>query len=113
MGYRIIRSKPITVDQNEEIDLKFKLRPENRGVIHGVVVDPEDNPVKDVLVKLFQKQDCNEKLKPIAFQFTDKCGQFLFPVEPNIEHIIKIAYIEKETCIYSINDELYIEPENG
>jgi len=113
MGYKIIRSKPITVDSNEEINLKFKLKPENRGVIHGVVVDAEDNPVKDVLVKLFEKQDCPEKLKPIAFQFTDKYGQFLFPVEPNVEYIIKIAYIEKETCICPTNDELYIELENS
>lgn len=113
MGYKIIRSKPISVDPNEEIDLKFKLKPENRGVIHGVVVDPEDNPVKDVVVKLFQKLDCNDKLKPIAFQFTDRFGQFLFPVESNIEHIIKIAYIDKENCICSINDELYVESENS
>lgn len=109
MGYKLMRSKPIVVKANEEKDLKYKLKYENRGVIHGVIVDPENNPVEDALVKLFQKNDCGEKLIPIGFQFTDKYGQFLFPVEAEIEHILLVFYLEKETRLCTIIDDLNVE----
>lgn len=112
MGYKIIRSKPISVMPNEEKDLKFKLKLENRGVIHGVLVDPDGNPVKDALVKLFQKKDCDDSLLPIGFQFTDKFGQFLFPVESEVEHIIKIFYLEKEIPNCHACDPTHIDLEN-
>lgn len=111
MGYKIIRSKPIIVKSNEEKDLRFKLKPEKRGVIHGIIVDPEDNPVKDALVKLFEKKECDERFKPIGFQFTDKYGQFLFPVEADIEHVLKIFYLEREIRACSISDDMHVECE--
>lgn len=106
MGYKMIRSRPIIVKENEEKDVKFKLQPETRGVIHGVLVDPDDRPVKDAVVKLFQKKSCGEGLRPLTFQFTDKYGQFLFYVDANIEHILKIFYYEEE-CIPGPKEGIY------
>jgi len=96
MGFKMIRSRPIVVKANEEKDIKFKLQMETRGVIHGILVDPEDKPVKGAVVKLFLKRNCGDGLVPITFQFTDKYGQFLFYVNANIEYILKIFYYEEE-----------------
>lgn len=101
MGFKMIRSKAITVHENEEKDVKFKLQPEIRGVIHGVLVDPEGKPVKDAVVKLFQKKGSGDVLKPITFQFTDKYGQFLFYVDANVEYILKMFYYEEECTVIS------------
>lgn len=80
---------------NEERDITICLEEENRAAIHGVVKFPDGCPVKDAVVKLFERESkC--KLKPITFAFTDECGQFLFGVDSCKDYVIKVFFYHPE-----------------
>lgn len=92
MGYRLVKFE-VCPKENEQLELTVRLPEESRSVIHGVVKDCKDKPIKDAVVKLFELiNPCDPcSLKPITHTFTDECGQFIFgPVCPNKKYIIKV-----------------------
>jgi hypothetical protein len=94
MGYRISKYQ-ICPGENEQLELTAKLQHEPRSIVHGIVKDCNDKPVKDAVVKLFEFSDpCNPcSLKPITHTFSDECGHFLFgPLMPYKKYIIKVWY---------------------
>lgn len=98
MGWKLKRyelSGKRKLKPNEERDIVICLEEENRAVIHGVVKFPGGCPVKNAVVKIFEKEDkC--KLKPITFAFTDDCGQFLFGVDSCKDYVIKVFFYHPE-----------------
>lgn len=107
MGYKLIRFHVIP-EENEQIDAKVKLHKEPRSVIHGVVVDEHNKPVKDAVVKLL-RENCHDhhKLDPITHTFTDDCGQFLFgPLCPHVKYIVKVWHCHIKSR------EIIVEPEH-
>lgn len=97
MGFKLKRLE-VKLAPNEEKELVIVLNKENRAAIHGVVKFPETNlPIEGAVVKLFKKVGCDPcNLIPVTFAFTDKCGQFLFGVESNVEYVIKIFFFIPE-----------------
>lgn len=97
MGFKLKRVD-VKLAPNEEKELCLILKHENRAAIHGVVKFPEGGgPVEGALVKLFKKvgsDPCN--LIPVTFAFTDKCGQFLFGVDSNVDYVIKVFFFVPE-----------------
>jgi hypothetical protein len=94
MGYKL-KETEVKLTPNEEKDLCLDLVHENRAAIHGVVRFPDKTPVEDAVVKLFiKKEGCD--LIPVTFTFTDRCGQFLFGVNSDVDYIIKIFYYQPE-----------------
>lgn len=92
MGYRLTKFQ-VTPGKNEQIELTVKLQEEQRSVIHGIVLDCNNKPLKDAVVKLFEVNNpCDPcSLIPITHAFTDECGQFLFgPLTPNKKYVIKV-----------------------
>lgn len=101
MGYRLVKFE-VCPKENEQLEVTVKLPKEPRSVIHGVVLDCDNKPIKDAVVKLFKvnsssckpntcKPSCS--LTPITHTFTDDCGQFIFgPLCPNQKYIIKVWY---------------------
>jgi len=45
-----------SVDPGQQLDAEIQLPDDDRGVIHGVVVDKDHRPVKDAVVKLFERK---------------------------------------------------------
>lgn len=85
---------------NEEIEAIITIKKERRAAIHGIVLDWKNKPVKDAVVKLFEKEkkDCGCALKPITHTFTDECGQFLFgPLDHKKCYVIK-AWFSDPVC---------------
>lgn len=81
--------------ENEQIDATIKVYEEKNSVIHGVVVDCKNKPVKNAVVKLLEKINTPQgiKLIPLTHAFTDSCGQFLFgPLCPNKKYVLKVWY---------------------
>jgi hypothetical protein len=79
--------------ENEQLELTVKLPKEPRSVIHGVVKDCDERPIKDAVVKLFEiVNPCDPcSLRPLTHAFTDECGQFIFgPLCPNKKYVIKV-----------------------
>jgi hypothetical protein len=98
MGYKLIKFN-VTPGENEQIDTIIKLPKEPRSVIHGVVLDEHNKPLKDAVVKLL-KVKCPEKdhLEPLTHTFTDECGQFLFgPLCPHTKYLIKVWFNHSKT----------------
>ncbi|GFP74497.1 hypothetical protein [Clostridium fungisolvens] len=94
MGARLVKSN-FFPKENEPIEAIIKMPEEKRSIIHGVVKDWKSNPVKDVVVKLFEviNPGPNCTLKPITHTFTDECGQFLFgPIWSNKKYSIKVWF---------------------
>lgn len=86
------------ITPNQQLDATIKLPKEDRGVIHGQVIDECNKPIEDAVVKLFEL-DCKwdgkkpgcQKMQPITHTFTDECGQFLFgPLCANKFYFVKI-----------------------
>ncbi|MCY6483165.1 hypothetical protein OW763_02195 [Clostridium aestuarii] len=80
---------------NEEIEAVIKVEHEPRAALNGIVLDWKDKPVKNAVVKLFERNkcDCGCKLKPITHTFTDECGQFIFgPLDPKKCYVIKVWF---------------------
>ncbi len=93
MGYKLSRVELPKIKQHEELDLEIVLERETRSAIHGMVKYPDGCPVEDAVVKLFEKTgECPCDMTPIAFTFTDDCGQFLFGVESCKEYVVKVFY---------------------
>ena len=81
--------------ENEQIDAIIKVYEEKNSVIHGLVVDCKNKPVKDAVVKLLEKikTPYGIKLIPLTHAFTDSCGQFIFgPLCPNKKYVLKVWY---------------------
>jgi hypothetical protein len=115
MGYGIIKTKPVFIKPDEEIDFRpIRIPEEKRAVIHGTVLCPNGCPAKGAVVKLFKvkKRDCDCDcddhdhdhdhdhcdLEPIGHQFTDDCGQFLFPIdEPNHKYVVKATLFKPQS----------------
>jgi hypothetical protein len=107
MGYGIVRCKPITIKPDEEIELgPLHIPFEHRAVIHGTVLCPDNKPAKGAVVKLLKVKshdgfDCEAEnirtcdLEPVGHQFTDDCGQFLFPIEDTTARYVVKATIFK------------------
>lgn len=96
MGWKL-KVVELKLDPNEEKDICIILEPERRAAIHGVVKFPNGVPAQNAVVKLFKKVRCKEcELEPVTFAFTDKCGQFLFGVESNVEYVIKVFFYKPE-----------------
>ncbi len=124
------------VAPNQQLDAVFKIPQDNRGVIHGQVIDECNKPIEDAVVKLFEfdnkwdgKWDCKkpecQKMHPLTHAFTDECGQFLFgPLCADKHYFIKIwvndvcvakDFVEFKRdcdCIKSAHCECYEEPKN-
>jgi len=69
------------IEPNQQLDAVIKLPKEERGIIHGIVLDQDDHLVEGAVVKLFEVgKKCDDKCKciPITHTFTDRCGQFVF-----------------------------------
>lgn len=100
MGWKLKRIDLCGKEQikpNEEKDLCIVLEKENRAAIHGVVKFPNGKFVKDAVVKLFIKDECNPcNLIPVTFTFTDECGQFLFGVDSCKDYVIKVFFFTPE-----------------
>ncbi|HEX3047483.1 MAG TPA: hypothetical protein VHY08_22215 [Bacillota bacterium] len=125
MGYGIVRCKPVYIKPDEEIDFKpIYIPKEERAVIHGTILCPSGHPAKGAVVKLFRVKkhhehgcdddypykpdhdkpcdddyDCRPcDLEPIGHQFTDDCGQFLFPIDvPNAKYVIKATMFKPQS----------------
>ncbi|WP_461204786.1 transthyretin-like family protein [Clostridium sp. DL1XJH146] len=109
MGARLTKFE-FKPKRNEEIEAIIKVAKEYRSAIHGVVLDYNEKPVKNAVVKLFLKKDSNKKplLKPLTHTFTDECGQFLFgPLNPCTCYVIKVWYADP-VC----SREVVIQPED-
>ncbi len=75
--------------ENEQIDAVIKIGKERRSVIYGTVVDEDNDPVADAVVKLLQI--CPKGIVPLTHTFTDQYGQFLLgPLCPNQRYMLKI-----------------------
>ena len=99
-----------SVKRGQQIDTVLKVPFEERGAIHGVVVDECDKPVENAVVKLFEARDkkCGDKceLEPVTHAFTDECGQFLFgPLCPNKFYVIKVWFNDICTKEVKMEDE--------
>ncbi len=106
MGWKL-KSVEVNLKPNEEQDLNLTLVPEKRAAIHGVVRFPDGTPVKNALVKLFKKENCNDPcdVTPITFAFTDECGQFLFGVPSCVDFLIKVFYYKPERKVCEKKDD--------
>lgn len=94
MGARIVKFK-FTPEENEQIEAVIKVAEEKRSVIHGLVVDCKNKPIKNAVVKLLLIKDtnCPHILHPLTHTFTDEYGQFLFgPLCPHKCYVIKVWY---------------------
>lgn len=91
MGYKLVKFN-VVPEGNEQIDVIVKVPKEPRSVIHGVVIDECNKPVKDAVVKLLKMSNCEPNhLDPITHTFTDDHGQFLFgPLSPHVKYVIKV-----------------------
>lgn len=103
MGKKLYKSGVIKVEPSQEIDLEpIELESENRGVIHGVVKNTEGKICVAKLFK-FKKGQCKDNmLTPVAFQYTDEWGQFMFPIidtDCNTRYIVKVFCLEPDDCI--------------
>lgn len=102
MGTKITK-REFVPGQNEQIETIIQLEREPRSIIHGVVKDERNRPVKDAVVKLFEmpnQANCCE-LIPLFHTFTDECGQFLFgPLTPGKHYVVKVWH--KEVAIRKI-----------
>lgn len=68
---------------------------DERTVIYGVVIDDNNRPVSNAVVKLILLEDPSDprSLIPVTHSFTDEYGQFLFgPLPPNNTYLIKVWY---------------------
>jgi hypothetical protein len=79
------------VGPNEQIDAIAQLPKETRSCIFGTVVDENNRPIADAVVKLLEvtKKGCFPV--PLTHTFTDEFGQFLLgPLCPNRVYMLKI-----------------------
>ena len=75
--------------ENEQIDAVIKIKGEKRSCVYGTVLDENEDPVADAVVKLLQVT--NKGLVPLTHTFTDQFGQFLLgPLCPNQRYMLKI-----------------------
>lgn len=92
MGYKLSKYEYFP-NHNEQAETIIVLQNDTRRVIHGVVLDGDQQPLKDSVVKLFEmsaKGDSCE-LKPLTHTFTDECGSFLFgPLSEKKHYVIKV-----------------------
>ena len=107
MGSRLVKFE-FCPKENEQIEAVIKVPEELRSVIHGVVVDCRNKPIKDAVVKLLEVLPGNPcRMKPLTHTFTDDCGQFLFgPLQPNRKYALKVWYSNVKIR------ELIITPDN-
>lgn len=113
MGSSLIRYD-FKLHKSDQLDVTLVLPKDNRGVVHGLVVDDCGRPVEDAVVKLFvveyfdrdgkdeafepEFDDNGEKyvhkkckLRPVTHAFTDENGQFLFgPLCKDVNYSIKV-----------------------
>lgn len=92
MSEQLIKFQSTTYG-DKYIDAKVETGDDNRAVIYGRVINKNNKPVSDAVVKLIILQDSNDPLSilPITHTFTDEYGQFLFgPLPPNNTYLIKI-----------------------
>lgn len=91
MGYKLVKFS-VTPDENEQIHAVVKVPKESRSVIHGIVIDECNKPLKDAVVKLLKESKHDPKrLEAITHTFTDEHGQFLFgPLCPHVKYVIKV-----------------------
>lgn len=91
MGYKLVKFNVIP-EENEQIDAVIRVPKEPRSVIHGVVLDEHNKPMKDAVVKLLKEcKGGSKRLEPLSHTFTDENGQFLFgPLCPHVKYIIKV-----------------------
>lgn len=107
MGARLVKFE-FCPKENEQIEATVKVPEENRSVIHGTVINCKNIPIKDAVVKLFEKikTSCGSKLIPITHTFTDNCGEFLFgPLHPNKEYALKVWYHDVNIRKIKFNSE--------
>lgn len=112
MGYRLVKFDVIP-KENEQLEITVKLPEEPRSVIHGVVKDCKDRPIKDAVVKLFELIDPHNPcdLKPLTHTFTDECGQFIFgPLWPKKKYIIKVWHDHVKIRPFVIKPDPCSEP---
>lgn len=93
MGSRFVKYE-FSPKENEQIEAVIKVPEETRSVIHGVVIDCRNKPIKNAVVKLLEVIPGNpSRLKPLTHTFTDECGQFLFgPLYCNKKYALKVWY---------------------
>jgi hypothetical protein len=92
MGYKLVKFNFVP-GENEQIDAIIRVPKEPRSIIHGLVVDEHNKPLKDAVVKLYKQKNCddNKSLEPLTHTFTDDNGNFIFgPLCPDIKYTIKI-----------------------
>ncbi|MEG2291301.1 MAG: carboxypeptidase-like regulatory domain-containing protein [Clostridium sp.] len=92
MSEQLIKVKSTTYG-DKHIDAIVETGDDKRAVIYGRVIDKNNKPVSDAVVKLILLQDHNDPLSilPITHTFTDEYGQFLFgPLPPNQTYLVKI-----------------------
>lgn len=104
MGYKLIHFNFIP-EENEQIEAIVKVPKEPRSMIHGVVKDHCNKPVKDAVVKLFKAE--NPKcMEPITHTFTDEHGQFMFgPLCAHVKYVIKVWINHVSTRVIEVTPE--------
>ena len=102
MGHELKRVN-LRAKDGEQLNVNIKVHEEKRAIIHGVVVDKDNSPIKNAVVLLFRNYQHYDpcKIEPYYSAFTDDCGQFVFgPITPDEDYTIKVW--ANGSCIFNI-----------
>jgi uncharacterized GH25 family protein len=90
MGNRMVKFN-FQPGENEQIDAVIKVPQETRSVFHGFVIDENNKPIKNAVVKLLIEDSTNKRFQPVTHTFTDSNGEFaLGPLCAHMKYVIKI-----------------------
>jgi len=102
VGYKLMKYEISIPSQGEvgfhqQYDYDFYLEYEDRVVIHGIVRDPNGDPLNGAVVKFFKPGPTYDTdpcdIIAIGHVITDECGQFIFgPLTDNVTLIMKVFY---------------------
>jgi len=74
----------------ELIETILRLEPDKSAAIHGIVLDPADNPVPGASVLLFRTGEAQGESALIAKTSTDPAGHFVFgPLEGDVLYQVR------------------------
>lgn len=96
----------IKSDTNMGSQKKFKIGEDSRDIIDGIIVDSDNNPIENAIVKLYIINSETNNLDSISYSFTDEYGEFVFgPVDANNNYLIKVWYDINEDSPIQIKAE--------
>ncbi|MFA6939938.1 MAG: hypothetical protein WCQ54_03010 [Clostridiaceae bacterium] len=87
----------INPETNKGYQRKFVIKEDNRAIIDGIILDNDNNPIADAIVKLYIMNKETDILEPISYTFSDEYGEFAFgPVNTANNYLIKVWHNIKE-----------------